>query len=294
MAVNADAAGIGEVWMGEMATFDAFALAGAAARETRRTRLVIGPLAIGLRGPVALALGAASVGHLGGRPADIALGASTPVVVEGWHGRDWKRSAERMRETVGALRPLLEGSRSEFSGNLVRTRGFRLRSPLAGTRIAVAAFGPRMLEVAGEVADRLVLNLVTPALAGRLARQAGLPTTAWVPAALDPGPAALEQLRREMVVYAGQPGYGEMFGEAGFPEVVAFARSGAGPREVLAMIPDAMIAAVGAIGDAATIRARVAEFHAAGVETVALVPVTAGDAGGKRLLGEVGKWREMQ
>ena len=274
--------------MGEMATFDAFALAGAAARETRRARLVVGPLAVGLRGPVALALGAASVGHLGGRPADIALGASTPALVRGWHGRDWSRAAARMRETITGLRPLLAGERSEFEGELVRTHGFRLRAPFPGTRIAVAAFGPRMLEVAAQMADRLVLNLVTPALAADLSRAAGRPTTVWVPAALDPGPDAMEQLRRELVVYAAQPGYGEMFVAAGFPDVVTLARSGASPREVLAEIPDAMIAAIGAVGDIATVRRRIAAFHAAGVETVALVPVTAGDPGGKRLLTEVG------
>ena len=277
-----------------MATFDAFALAGAVARETTRARLVVGPLAVGLRDPVALALGIASIGHLGGRPADIALGASTPALVDGWHGRDWSRAAERMRETVGALRPLLAGERSAFQGDFVRTHGFRLRSPLAGTRVAIAAFGPKMLKVAGDMADRLVLNLVTPSLAADLARVAGKPATVWVPAALDPGPEAMQQLRRELVVYAGQPGYGEMFNAAGFSEVVALARSGASPGEILAAIPDAMIAAIGAVGDLATVRSRIAAFHEAGVETVALVPVTAGDPGGKRLLKEVGGQREAE
>jgi len=195
-----------------------------------------------------------------------------------------------MRETIEVLRPLLAGERSAHDGDFVRTHGFRLRSPLAGTRIAVAAFGPKMIEVAATLADRLVLNLVTPALAGGLAKSAGRPTTVWVPAALDPDAAALEQLRRELVVYAGQPGYGEMFSAAGFGDVVTLARSGAHPREVLAKIPNAMIAAIGAIGDESEVRARIGAFHAAGVDTVALVPVTAGDPGGGRLLSRIGGW----
>ena len=151
-----------------------------------------------------------------------------------------------------------------------------------------------MLKVAGDVADRLVLNLVTPSLAADLARVAGKPATVWVPAALDPGREAMQQLRRELVVYSGQPGYGEMFNAAGFSEVVALARSGASPAEILAAIPDAMIEAIGAVGDLATVRSRIAAFHEAGVETVALVPVTAGDPGGKRLLKEVGGQREAE
>ena len=35
VAVNADRSGFGEIWIGQMASFDAFALAAAAARETR-------------------------------------------------------------------------------------------------------------------------------------------------------------------------------------------------------------------------------------------------------------------
>lgn len=289
--MNADRAGFGEVWIGEMATFDAFALAGAIARETALSRIVVGPLAVALRSPAALALGITSVAILGGRPAHLALGASTPTVVARWHGRDAGHAARRMTETIAALRPILAGERSEYRGRDVRSEGFRLRSPFPGTRLAVAAFGPRMLAVAGSAADRLVLNLVTPDLAGRLASGFPGPVTVWVPAAVDPGPQALAQLRRELVVYAGAPGYGEMFIEAGFGDVVELARSGAAPGEVLAGIPDAMITAVGAVGDLSAVRARVAAYHRAGVETVALVPVTAEDPGGRVLLELMGEGR---
>jgi probable F420-dependent oxidoreductase len=294
VALNADRLGFPEIWVGEMATFDAFALAGAIARSTTRSRLVVGPLAVGVRDPAALALGIASVSVLGERPADLALGASSPVLVGAWHGRSWRANPKRTRETVAALRPLLAGERSAFRGELVRSEGFRLRAPVPDTRLTIAAFGPEMIRVAGELADRLVLNIIPPAQVTKLrerldhaARSVGRepsPIACWVPAALEPGEAALLQLRRELVGYLGAPGYGEVLAEAGFAAAVGLARSGARPAEVVAAIEDEAISAICATGDLAAIQARIESYRAAGVDEVAIVPVTAEDPGGERLL----------
>lgn len=295
VAVNADRHGFDELWMGEMLHFDAFALGSALARATERIHLVIGPLAVGLRDPASLALGIASVATLGQRPADLALGASTPAVVANWHGRPWRQTVARIQETVAALRPLLAGERSDYRGRQVSTQGFRLALGPQQTRIVVAAFGERMLRAAVASADRIVFNLLTPELLARLrdrverlAREldkAPPPLAIWVPAALDPTPAAFDQLARQLVLYMAPPGYGEMFTRAGFGHVVQLARGGAHPREVLAAIPGELIESIGAVGDLATVRARIGAFHAAGAEAVALVPVTADDPGGERLLG---------
>jgi alkanesulfonate monooxygenase SsuD/methylene tetrahydromethanopterin reductase-like flavin-dependent oxidoreductase (luciferase family) len=110
------------------------------------------------------------------------------------------------------------------------------------------------------------------------------PLAVWVPAACDPTAQAWDQLARQLVVYVGAAGYGEMFREAGFDDTVALARSGAHPREVLAAMPRELMHAVGAIGD----RARVAEaldaYARAGADEIGIVPVTAGDDAGTRLL----------
>jgi alkanesulfonate monooxygenase SsuD/methylene tetrahydromethanopterin reductase-like flavin-dependent oxidoreductase (luciferase family) len=113
IALAAEEAGIETVWVGEMATFDAFALATAIGLQTSRTRLRIGPLAIGVRTPVAIALGLSSVATLTGHPVGVALGASSPAIVEGWHDRRWGAPAARMRETVSALRSVLAGEHAE-------------------------------------------------------------------------------------------------------------------------------------------------------------------------------------
>jgi probable F420-dependent oxidoreductase len=242
IAVEAQRAGYDAMWLGEMATFDAFALATAVGLRAPGLSLKIGPLAVGVRSPVALALGLSSVTTLTGAHADLALGASSPDILTAWHDRPWEAIAPRARETVEAVRQLLAGERAAYSGEHVRARGFRLRRPLPGARISLAAFGPGMTRVAAASADEVVLNLVTPERVARAraavdaeASSHGLPSpelAVWVTVALDPGPQALAQIAAQAAAYLRPPGYGEMFSELGFGSLVERARAGARRSEL--------------------------------------------------------------
>jgi probable F420-dependent oxidoreductase len=286
IAREAERAGAPELWIGEMATFDAFALGGAIARETQRISLTLGPLAVGVRSPLALALGAGSVSELGGRPARLALGASSPAIVSAWHGRAWDHPVERVREAISALRPLLRGERS--------AQGFKLRVAPPSAELTLAAFGPRMLALAAREADRVVLNLVTPDAVARvkdaLAREAARARRAcpklaiWVAAALAPGSEAIAQVARQVCVYLAPPGYGEMFTEAGFGALVARARAGEPQAKLAAELPRELLDAVAALGSVRALRERLAQYAAAGADEVAVVPSTAEDPAGRRLL----------
>jgi alkanesulfonate monooxygenase SsuD/methylene tetrahydromethanopterin reductase-like flavin-dependent oxidoreductase (luciferase family) len=320
IAREAERAHYPELWIGEMATFDAFALGAAIARETQR-----GPLALGVRSPVALALGAGSVSELGGRPARIALGASSPAIVTGWHDRAYARLPERASETIAALRPLLRGERSaskpmqdaraahsesptrieatvrsplgsEDSASLRASLagGFKLRVAAPSPELTLAAFGARMLAVAAREADRVVLNLVTPAAVRavrsaleREARAAGraCPRLAvWVAAAHAPNAEAIAQLARQVCVYLAPPGYGEMFRAAGFGALVDRARAGEAQQRLANDLPRALLEAVAMLGDEPALRARASDYAAAGADEIAVVPVTAGDDAGRRVL----------
>jgi probable F420-dependent oxidoreductase len=298
----ADALGYGEIWIGEMATFDAFALGAVVAERTTRAALTIGPLAVAVRDPVMIAMGAGSLAELTGRTVNVALGSSSPVVVQQWHGRRQQRTALALAESAAAVRILLDGGKADVAGEVIRTRGFRLRTRAPGSPLTIAAFGRGAVKVAARHADRMVINLVTPKSAARLVemlhdecRAAGRPVppvAAWVAAVVGPaaggpavagpavaGPAVaglagagVEQLRRGLVGYMSAPGYGEMFAEAGFADVVRFARTGPHPGELLAAIPPEIVGHVSLVGDEPGVRARIAEYADAGVDEIALVP----------------------
>ncbi len=301
----ADALGYGEIWIGEMATFDAFALGAVVAERTAQAALTVGPLAVAVRDPVMIAMGAGSLAELTGRTVNVALGSSSPVVVEQWHGRRQERTALALAESATAVRTLLAGGTADVRGQVISTRGFRLRTRAPGTPLTIAAFGRGAVKAAARHADRMVINLVTPKSAARLVqmlhdecRAAGRPVppvAVWLAAVVSPaaagagagagaaeagagaaaeGPAlaSTEQLRRGLVAYMSAPGYGEMFAEAGFGDVVRFARTRPHPGELLAAIPAELTGHVSLVGDRRAVRARLAEYTSAGVDEVALVP----------------------
>jgi probable F420-dependent oxidoreductase len=295
VAVGADAAGFPEIWLGETNAYDAFAVAAAVAARTRGAKLVVGPLPVSVRSPALLAMGIAAVAEIGGRPAGLALGTSSPAIVEGWHGARRVSGPAAIEEVTACLRGLFAGGRSHLEGTAARSVGFRLRGPVPGTTIDVAAGGPRMAALAARVGDGLVANMVSPAQLAALREAAGLhaaegadPPPArlavWVQTALDPRPEDRAAFKRDLAIYLGAPGYGERFSELGSGELVAAVRDGLGLEEAAARIPDELPEAIGAFGDIATVGARVGEYVAAGADTVVLQPVTYGDPGGRRVL----------
>ncbi|GAB1820491.1 LLM class F420-dependent oxidoreductase [Herbidospora sp. RD11066] len=284
-AKAADELGYPELWVGEMATYDAFALGTAIGLATERIGLTLGPFAVAVRDPMMIAMGVASVADLVQREINVAIGTSSPLVVEKWHGRPHAGSAKALADQVEVLRGLLNGEKSGHA----RSDGYRLRLNAPRSTITVAAFGPQAVRIAA-TADRMVLNLITPASAARLISDfraaGGKRVTAWVTASVHKDAAAIEQLRRAVVGYLAAPGYGEMFAEAGFGDVVAFARTRPHPRELLARIPDELLESVGLLGD--TIEKRQAEYRDAGVDEIAVVPVsTDNDPGGATTLREL-------
>ena len=294
IAEAAKAAGLSGLWIGEMATFDAFALATAVGTRAPGLRLKVGPLPISVRTPVSIALGASSVASLTGCQVDIALGASSPVIVAGWNNREWSHSAARMRETIDCLRPILRGERADYDGRYVRSHGFRLRHPLPRTSIGVGAFGPMMTQLAARLADEVVLNLASPQRVTQVRQQvahhaaaAGRTPphlTVWVPVAVRPGEAALRQLANQLAIYLAPPGYGEMFCELGFADFVERARKGTRRSELAAAIPLELAEQLAAVGTPEQVDARLRAYLQAGADTVAVIPVTAEDPAGRAAL----------
>jgi probable F420-dependent oxidoreductase len=294
IADAASAAGLDGLWIGEMATFDAFALATAIGARAPGLGLRVGPLPISVRTPVSIALGASSVAALTGCQIDVALGASSPFIVAGWHDREWSHSTARMRDTIECLRPIFAGERAEYDGRRLRSNGFRLRHPLPDTRIGVGAFGPAMIRLAARLADEVVLNLASPQRVARVreeveryAAEAGRTpphVTVWVPVAVRPGESALRQLAGQLAVYLAPPGYGEMFCELGFSELVERARTGARRADLAAAIPLELAEQLAALGTPEQVADRLRAYLRAGADTVAVIPVTAEDSAGLNAL----------
>ncbi|WP_367324194.1 LLM class F420-dependent oxidoreductase [Streptomyces sp. HUAS ZL42] len=291
VAALADRLGYREVWAGEGPTWDAFVLATAIGWVTGRVTVTAGPVPVSVRDPYTIARGASSVAAVLGRPVGVALGTSSRRVVEGVHGRPRVRPAAVLEETAAAVRGLLHGVPGE---PVVPGSGFRRRLAPPGGPLTVAAFGDRAIATAAAHADRMLLDLVSPEQVRELrakmlraaARAGRTPPTlaAWLPAAVDPEPASLDQILRSIAGYLTVPGYRDMFIAAGFGEAVELAAGGTGTDILLRALPPTAARAVGLVGDLDTVRARIETYAEAGLDEIALVPATAADPAGERTL----------
>jgi probable F420-dependent oxidoreductase len=258
-AVLADRLGYPQVWVPEMAKADSPTFAAHLVARTERIEPVLGPLAVTVRSAVQIAIAAQTVAAAG-RPVHLAFGTSSTVVAR-WHRRRRTGAADLLAATTREVGELLDGGRVE---------GFRLTEPpRPRPTLTVAAFGPRAVEVAAS-ADRMVLNMVTASTAARLAAEH--PNTAvWLSAAIDPTDAERAWMARGFVGYLAAPGYAEMFTEAGFGELVEFARTRPGPKEVYARMPPDLIDRVALVSDESTVRRRIDEYRNAGVTEICIV-----------------------
>lgn len=259
VAQLADRLGYDQLWVPEMAKADSPALAATIAATTVRIELVLGPLAVTVRSPVQIAIAAQTVAAAG-RRLHVALGTSSSLVAH-WHGRSRAGAADRLESTRSELTALFAGE---------RINGFRLSQPPdPPPTITVAAFGPKAVEAA-QAADRMVLNMVTVEEAAKLAEH-HTNTAVWLAAAIDPTDEERAWLSRGFVGYVAAPGYSEMFVAAGFGELVEFARSKPGPKEVFARMPDDLVDRVALVGDETTVRRRIDEYEAAGITEIGIV-----------------------
>ncbi|HJM74819.1 MAG TPA: TIGR03564 family F420-dependent LLM class oxidoreductase [Dehalococcoidia bacterium] len=114
------------------------------------------------RHPVTMAQQALTAQAASGGRFTLGIGLSHKVVIEDSYGLSYKRTASHMREYLSVLMSLLRGEPTEFEGDEYRvTAG--LDAPDADPiPCVVAALGPVMLGIAGELADGTVTWMCGP------------------------------------------------------------------------------------------------------------------------------------
>src|SRR2546426_48152 len=182
------------------------------------------------------------------------------------------------------------------------TRGFRLVSPPpAPVPIYIGALMPPMLELAGEIADGVILNFMPIEAVPRMLAhvRAGAERAGRDPAALevvarfqtvvtDEVPAARDAIRQMMGPYFATSVYNRFIAWSGFPEqalAIDAAWRAEGSARDAAAVTDEMVDRLAIIGSAEHCRARLAEFVAAGVTTPMIQPF---------LFDEAAIWRTFE
>lgn len=226
-ARQAKEAGFSSVWAGQifgLDTLTAFAVAGTQVHGLDWGTAVVPTFP---RHPAALAMQALTTNAaLGGR-LTLGIGPSHQVVIEAVHGLDYSKPASHTEEYLRALLPLVHHGQVSVDGTQVSAHLTLSTKEGLGLPVLVSALGPRMLKVAGELADGTVTWMAGPHTVAehvapsirKAAAEAGRPEPRVVmalPVAVtdDPG-AARSKAAQVFAVYGGLPAYRAMLDREG-------------------------------------------------------------------------------
>ena len=158
----AESLGYRSYWTAETTGPEAFSVLAAAGAAAPSLGLGTGVLALQLRTPMVVAMAGATLQAL--HPDNdilLGIGISSPVVTSRWHGVPYgDRPLAHTREYVALVRECLTGEKVDFAGDFYQVKGFRLGVRLGERKpkIVIGALNPKMLALAGEVADGVALN----------------------------------------------------------------------------------------------------------------------------------------
>ena len=164
LARDCEARGYDTLWLGETAGGDAITLMTLLASHTERVGVASGVIPIQTRSPIILGMSAATLSHVAPGRISLGLGVSSRIIVEQWHGLPFHAGLGQIREAVQIIRATAAGERVNFDGKYYRMKNFKLMAPPPPQhpKIVLAALGPEMLELAGEIADGVLLNWIPP------------------------------------------------------------------------------------------------------------------------------------
>ena len=226
----AESLGYESAYVTHIAARDPFIVLAAYASATSTIRLGTGVTPIYARTPVSMAQTAATIDELSGGRMVLGLGVSHRPVVEGWYGQTIDKPVTEMREYTGAVRAMFRGEdppEGKKWPTFFRFMGYETRAELP---VYISALSPRMLQLAGEVGDGVILWLCEPTYirevvvpevtkgrekAGKSLD--GFDIVAAVPSAVTDDPAAArETMRKDLTPYFSLPFYRAMIERSGF------------------------------------------------------------------------------
>ena len=251
--------GFRRLWMSQLPYEpDLLTILAVALREVDDIEVATGVVPIQNQHPMQMAQRALTVSLASRGRFILGLGMTHQAVTEGMWGIPWDKPVRRLNEYLDGLLPLLAGESAAATGQTVTTRGALMIAGAPKPDVYIAALGPQLLKIAGRrtagtctwmTGPKTLAGHVSPTLR-QAAADAGRPGDAVrVVAALpvsvtDDVDGARKQAAEQFAMYGVLPSYRAMLDREGY----------GGPE-------DAAI-----IGDEATVKDRLDELSAAGVD----------------------------
>ena len=308
--VELEKCGVDIALVAEAYSYDAISQLGYLAAKTSTMELGSGVVPIYTRTPSLLAMTAAGVDYVSDGRFRLGIGTSGPQVVEGFHGIPFDAPLGRTREVVEICRQVWRREKVSYEGKyyqvpLPADRGTGLGKPLKLINhpvreripIAIAALGPKNVELTAEIAEGWQPLFYYPEKADDVwgdALRAGAakrdpelgPLDVMVSASLAIGDDVEERLawaKPQLALYIGGMGargknfYHNLATRYGYGEVADRIQDlflSGNKAEAIAAVPDDLVRNVSLVGPASFVKERLAAYAEAGVTTMLVHPLS--------------------
>ena len=165
-ARSAAGSGLRSVWAAQALGWDSLTLLAVVGSAVPRVGLGTAVVPTPQRHPLVLASQALSVQAAVSGRLTLGIGSGVGAMVEGMFGLPHDRPARRLREYLTVLAPLLRGEAVEHHGETLTAVGQVTRPGTTTPQVLLAALGPAMLRIAGELADGTVTWMTGPRTLG--------------------------------------------------------------------------------------------------------------------------------
>lgn len=286
---SGEAGGAARIWIAnhlflrDPATLATFALERSARMDV--ALMAVNPFTLH---PVQAAMMAATLDELFPGRVTLCLGVGAPADLKAV-GLDAAKPLKAMREAFEAIRALLAGEAVTVAGEVFSIRDRRLATGARRVPLALAASGPQMLELAGAIADRVLISAgssvefvertlerVQRGAKGRAVKTSGL-----VYASVDNNSrAAHDRLRRTLAILLRGPHHKDNLAVAGSvldQERVNQAVLAEDWPRAESLITDEIVIRHAASGEPAQVRDRFSAYRAAGLDEIVVAGARDGD-----------------
>ena len=295
LSSQAEKNGFEAVWVPEGGGRDSLTSLATIAMKTDTVKLGTGILPIFARTPTNTAMGAAGMAAVSDGRFLLGLGVGHAPTVESCDGIPFKQPMTRMRETIQIIKALLSGEEVNFTGKQFKITGASMGAATPKTKVPIyiAALGPQMLEMVGELADGVLMNWTAVDYLGeaighikRGAEKAGrdpneIDIAGYVRVAVgDNLTESRDSLRRQVARYASNPFYRNFFAQTGFDKemsAAAAALADGNLDKAADSITEEMQDQVAIVGTVEECRAALEKRRAAGLQLPVIAPFAVGD-----------------
>ena len=295
LGAQAEKNGFEAVWVPEGGGRDSLTSLATIALKTERVMLGTGILPIFARTATNTAMGASGMAAVSGGRFILGLGVGHRPTVENRDGVPFKQPMTRLRETIQIVKALLSGQEVNFPGKHFKISGASMGAATPKTKVPIyiAALGPQMLELAGELADGVLMNWTAvdylEEAIGHIKRGADkasrdpkeIDIAGYVRVAVgEDVSASRDSLRQQVARYASNPFYRNFFQQTGFDEEMSAAATalaeGNLDKAADSITPE-MQDQVAVVGTVAECRAALETRRDAGLQMPVIAPFAVGD-----------------